>query len=56
MSAVMGASIWWIELGSPLWTLAARVTVGAVVILTLALGLDRRGRALVREVFFARRG
>jgi O-antigen/teichoic acid export membrane protein len=56
MSAVMGASIWWIELGSPLWTLAARVTVGAVVILSLALGLDRRGRALVREVFFARRG
>ncbi len=50
MSAVMVLSILWIDLGSHPLTLLARVVVGAVVILGLALGVDRRGRALVKEM------
>jgi O-antigen/teichoic acid export membrane protein len=50
ISAVMYAAIAWIELGEPLWTLVARVLVGAAVFLGLALGADRRTRALVRQM------
>lgn len=50
ISALMYASIAWIELGQPLWTLVARVGVGAAVFAGLALGVDRRTRALVRQM------
>lgn len=50
MSGVMYAAVAWIELGAPWSTLLARVLVGGAVFLGLALGADRRGRALVREI------
>lgn len=48
--AAMYVSVRFIDAGSDALTLAARVVVGGVVFCGLALGLDGRGRRLVREV------
>ncbi len=48
--AAMYGCIAYIELGHVAATLAVRILVGAVVFLGLALGVDARGRQLVREV------
>lgn len=49
MSALMYAAVFWIDCGEPLWTLMARVALGAVVFVGLALGADKEGRRLLRE-------
>lgn len=49
MAGIMYAAVFWIELGHPALTLAARVTLGGALMVGMAVGLDPQGRRLARE-------